>query len=122
MELKKNPAYDIAAPADSEPADYPCAECGGRLLGWPAKENGRIRYYCEHDPLCDNQLPACDACNTALPQRRADAAEAYCSCGARYPGCPQCASGWLVERKGPYSAFLGCIRYPACTGKAQILL
>jgi len=27
--------------------------------------------------------------------------------------CPKC-SGYLVERKGPFSRFLGCSRYPKC--------
>ncbi|MFV0368313.1 MAG: topoisomerase DNA-binding C4 zinc finger domain-containing protein, partial [Hyphomicrobiaceae bacterium] len=34
--------------------------------------------------------------------------------------CPKCSDGWLVERHGPYGDFFGCIRYPDCTGKANV--
>ncbi|WP_232824963.1 topoisomerase DNA-binding C4 zinc finger domain-containing protein [Primorskyibacter marinus] len=26
---------------------------------------------------------------------------------------------WLVERRGRYGAFLGCVRFPDCAGKAK---
>nr|WP_238321233.1 topoisomerase DNA-binding C4 zinc finger domain-containing protein [Thioclava atlantica] len=41
-------------------------------------------------------------------------------CGARPPACPSCKEGWLVERRGRYGAFLGCVRFPDCKGKAKI--
>jgi len=31
--------------------------------------------------------------------------------------CAACKRGTLVKRKGPYGAFYGCSRFPACTGK-----
>ncbi|WP_294106422.1 hypothetical protein [Thiolapillus sp.] len=31
-----------------------------------------------------------------------------------------CSDGWLVERAGCYSRFLGCVRYPKCSGKAKL--
>nr|WP_229704480.1 topoisomerase DNA-binding C4 zinc finger domain-containing protein [Gemmobacter aquaticus] len=40
-------------------------------------------------------------------------------CGASYPTCPECEDGWLVERSGSFGKFLGCVRYPTCTGKAK---
>ena len=33
--------------------------------------------------------------------------------------CPSCDDGWLVERKGRYGRFLGCVRFPACKGKKK---
>jgi hypothetical protein len=42
-----------------------------------------------------------------------------CSCGAEYPSCPECADGWLVERKGRFGKFFGCVNYPKCTGKKR---
>ena len=35
--------------------------------------------------------------------------------------CPQCGVGTLVLRQGPYGRFLGCSRFPACTGTRQLL-
>ncbi|WP_417600099.1 topoisomerase DNA-binding C4 zinc finger domain-containing protein [Pararhodobacter oceanensis] len=41
-------------------------------------------------------------------------------CGAGQPACPSCSQGWLVERKGRYGAFLGCVRFPDCNGKLKV--
>ena len=43
-----------------------------------------------------------------------------CSCGATYPACPKCSDGWLVERPGKWGKFLGCVKYPDCSGKQSI--
>jgi len=118
-ELKKDPDYGIAAPQGAESEAHVCGECGGRLLGVTGKD-GRIWYRCEHVQHCANLLPACPSCETALPRRADGAAEARCGCGASYPSCPECEDGWLVERRGRYGRFLGCVRYPACVGKARI--
>ena len=34
--------------------------------------------------------------------------------------CPRCNEGTLVRRNGRFGEFLGCSRFPACTGKAKI--
>jgi len=34
--------------------------------------------------------------------------------------CPSCGMGVMVERTGPYGAFLACNRFPACTAKMKI--
>lgn len=34
--------------------------------------------------------------------------------------CPGCGQGTLVLRRGPYSEFLGCSRYPACTHTIEL--
>jgi superfamily I DNA/RNA helicase len=34
--------------------------------------------------------------------------------------CPKCKETTLVKRKGPYSEFLGCLRYPRCDYKEKI--
>ncbi|MCA0905433.1 topoisomerase DNA-binding C4 zinc finger domain-containing protein [Ruegeria marisrubri] len=41
-------------------------------------------------------------------------------CGSEYQACPKCQDGWLVERKGRYGKFLGCVKFPRCSGKAKI--
>ena len=33
--------------------------------------------------------------------------------------CPNCMSGRLIERKGPYGKFYGCSRYPNCDFKRK---
>lgn len=100
--------------------EHSCPACGGRML---PKEtgNGRLRFYCAHQRLCGASLPACSVCNREVPVRGGpDGGEMICGCGAKYPSCPSCSDGWLVERKGPYSVFLGCIRYPDCRGRRQL--
>ncbi|MGC8731661.1 MAG: topoisomerase DNA-binding C4 zinc finger domain-containing protein, partial [Halothiobacillaceae bacterium] len=118
-ELRKDPAYGISTAPGAEPEAHVCGECGGRLLGVTGKD-GRIWYRCEHIQHCGNLLPACPSCSKALPRRAEGTGEVRCGCGASYPACPDCQDGWLVERVGRYGKFLGCIRYPACTGKAKI--
>jgi DNA helicase-4 len=118
-ELKKDPAYGIAAPTKVETAEHRCGECGGRLLGVTGKDS-RIWYRCEHVQHCGNLLPACQSCGTALPRRADGTAEVRCACGVNYPKCPECEDGWLVERGGSYGKFLGCVRYPTCVGKAKV--
>lgn len=117
-ELQEDRAYGLAAARDTEPEVEGCGECGGRLLRLSGQD-GRIRYRCEHDQHCGNRLPACSSCGMALPHRR-DGTAALCVCGATYPPCPDCTQGWLIERNGPYGRFLGCVRYPLCSGRASI--
>jgi len=117
-ELRKDPVYGIAAALGAEAKAHVCGECGGRLLGVTGND-GRIWYRCEHVQHCGNLLPACQSCVTALPRRAGETTKARCDCGASYPICPKCSDGWLVERRGRYGRFLGCVRYPACPGKAK---
>lgn len=103
---------------DVEHADHQCGECGGRLLRVRG-EDKRILYRCEHVRYCSTVLPACPACGTSLPRSREGSTDATCRCGASYRSCPKCKDGWLVDRSGRYGGFLGCVRYPDCTGKAR---
>lgn len=34
--------------------------------------------------------------------------------------CDKCGEGLMVRRSGPYSEFLGCSRFPACTNKSKL--
>ena len=119
IELRKDPAYGISTAPGSEPEAHICGECGGRLLGVTGQD-GRIWYSCEHVRHCGNLLPACPSCGTALPRLAAGTSDVRCGCGARYPTCSDCEDGWLVERSGSFGKFLGCVRYPTCTGKAKV--
>lgn len=118
-ELVKDPAYGIVQPPASDQEVHECGECGGRLLSVQGQD-GRTWYRCEHSEHCGNFLPACSECGAALPRRVKGAHQSKCSCGKVHPSCPECADGWLVERTGPHSTFLGCVRYPTCIGKAQL--
>ncbi len=118
-ELRKDPAYGISTAPGTEPEAHVCGECGGRLLGVTGQD-GRIWYRCEHVQHCGNLLPACPSCGTALPRHTEGTSEVRCGCGASYSTCPDCEDGWLVERSGSFGKFLGCVRYPTCTGKAKI--
>jgi len=117
-ELRKDPVYGIAAALGAEARAHDCGECGGRLLGVTGKD-GRSWYRCEHAQHCGNLLPACPSCGTAPPRRSGGTTETRCDCGASYPTCPNCSDDWLVERRGRYGRFLGCVRYPAGMGKAR---
>lgn len=117
-ELKSDPAYTIGAASGPEETSHECGECGGRLIGVTGKDD-RIWYRCEHVQHCGNLLPACASCGTALPRRGDASSDVRCACGASYPSCPECKDGWLVERAGRHGRFLGCVRYPVCTGKGK---
>ena len=117
-ELRKDPAYGVVAAPGADREEHECGECGGRLVGVTGKD-GRVWYRCEHVQHCGNLLPACASCGSALPRSTHGSAEVRCSCGASYPDCPECADGWLVERKSRYGQFLGCVRFPVCTGKSR---
>ncbi len=118
-ELLNNPAYDVASPREAQERTHTCQQCGGRLLYMPGQD-GPGWYRCEHVKLCGNRMSACPSCGVGLPLRQAEGAEQTCSeCGAVQTPCPSCADGWLVERHGKYGAFMGCVRFPDCSGKAK---
>ncbi len=118
-ELLKDPAYDVASPREALNRTHECQKCGGRLLYMPGQD-GPGWYRCEHVKLCGNRMSACPSCGIGLPVREAESDEQICTeCGAAQIPCPSCAEGWLVERHGKYGTFLGCVRFPDCSGKAK---
>ena len=119
-ELRNDPAYGLSTAPGAEPEAHVCGECGGRLLGFTGQD-GRIWYRCEHLQHCGNLLPACLSCGTALPRHAKGTPEVSCVCGASYPTCPKCEDGWLLERNSRFGPFLGCVRFPTCTGKGTSL-
>ena len=119
-ELLSDPEYLTIHHGTAGIAAHRCGACGGRMLA-DASGYGRTSFHCEHKFLCGERLPPCTACGQDLPFKvNTDADHLTCACGARYPACSECDDGWLVERKGRHGKFLGCIRYPACTGTARI--
>lgn len=119
-ELLKEPKYGVSSPKEAAERTHTCQQCEGRLLYMPGNE-GPGWYRCEHVKLCGNRMPACPACGTGLPIRVAAQIEMTCSdCGAAQQSCPTCPDGWLVERRGRFGPFLGCVRFPDCSGKTKI--
>jgi DNA helicase-4 len=120
-EIKANQKSIVALATRAEPRDYECGECGGRLLKIVG-HGRRVRYRCEHSGYCENVLPACSACGTGLPIRPPGSAVAQCGCGAAFQLCPdpECNHGWLVPRSGRFGNFLGCVRYPTCSGSIRL--
>lgn len=118
-ELIKDRSYGVVSGDYSQTIVHECGECGGRLLDVRGKD-GRTLYQCEHVQHCGNSLPACSSCGVGLPVRSNGSAETRCNCSASYRPCPECKSGWLIERSGRYGAFLSCVRYPVCEGKAKV--
>ena len=118
-ELLDDPEYGVVGSATLDQVNHTCGECGGHLLAFPTKD-GRTWYRCEHADLCGFTLNACSECGSGLPEERDKLEVKTCTCGAEYPSCPQCENGWLVERRGRYGPFLGCVSYPRCKGKMKI--
>lgn len=119
-ELMKDPDYGVISPQDVSERTHSCLQCAGRLIFMPGQD-GPGWYRCEHVKLCGNRMSACPACGVGLPIRDAEKSNQTCSeCGAVQQSCPTCQDGWLVERRGRYGAFLGCIRFPDCDGKAKV--
>ncbi len=118
-ELMKEPDFGVVVPLEAQKHTHTCPACGGRLLHMPGKD-GRDWYRCEHVKLCGSRMPACPACGVGLPVRSQVSGDLVCGdCGEIQPACPSCDAGWLVERRGRYGAFLGCVRFPDCDGKAK---
>ncbi|WP_254429231.1 UvrD-helicase domain-containing protein [Ruegeria sp. HKCCD7221] len=117
-ELLEDPEYGIFGEREFQQENHICGECGGHLLAFPTKD-GRFWYRCEHAELCGFTISACSCCGTGLPTRVEGSKLMKCTCGAEYPSCPACENGWLVERKGRYGSFLGCVSFPRCKGKAK---
>lgn len=119
-ELMKEPEFGVVVPLEAQKHTHTCPGCGGRLLHMPGND-GRDWYRCEHVKLCGSRMPACPACGVGLPVRSRVSGDLVCGdCGETQPTCPSCDAGWLVERRGRYGAFLGCVRFPDCDGKAKM--
>ncbi|MGB5212478.1 MAG: 3'-5' exonuclease [Anderseniella sp.] len=119
-ELVKNAEYGAIELGEPNIAEHRCGSCGGRMLGQTSKK-GVVYFSCEHKVLCGEMLRPCSTCGRDLPlANKADPAQMVCNCGAKFPACPECSDGWLVERKGRYGKFLGCVKYPECKGSRQI--
>ncbi len=118
-ELLDQPEYRVVRASGQNQRNHACGECGGHLLAFPKKDGGTW-YRCEHTDLCGNIVNPCGKCGSDIPQRQAKSDWLKCSCGAEYLSCPSCDDGWLVDRKGRYGAFLGCVRYPKCNGKRKV--
>lgn len=99
---------------------HPCLQRGGRLLYMPGQDDPGW-YRCKHLKLCGSRMSAYPACGIGLPIPNNETGNHRCSeCGAEQPACPTCQNGWLIERRGRYGAFFGCVRFPDCSGKAKL--
>ena len=119
-ELVENPEYGVVELGEAGIAEHRCGACGGRMLSQASKKE-YLYFQCEHRKLCGEMLRPCNVCGKDLPiESKAKPGNLVCSCGSTFPACPECSDGWLVERKGKWGEFLGCVKYPACTGKKTI--
>ena len=119
-ESVKNAEYGAIELGEPNIAEHRCGSCGGRMLGQTSKK-GVVYFSCEHKVLCGEMLRPCSACGRDLPViNNVNPDQFVCNCGAEFPACPECSDGWLVERKGRYGKFLGCVKYPECKGSRQI--
>lgn len=112
-ELLEDEGYGVVEMERTKHRRYRCPRCEGHMVS-----NGKSRYFCEHRKHCGASLPACPACGIGLPLRNERKPTTYqCECGAVFPACPGCVDGWLVERRGKFGRFLGCVNYPSCKGR-----
>jgi DNA helicase-4 len=119
-ELVENPEYEAFELGEAGVALHRCSACGGRMLSQTSKK-GNVYFQCEHRRLCGEMLRPCSECGKDLPVAdKAQPGQFLCSCGAIFPACPECSDGWLVERKGKWGKFLGCVKYPDCNGTQNI--
>lgn len=119
-EIRESQRHILAQSGHIDPPVHECGECGGRLVEVRGKD-GRVWYRCEHDGLCDNFLPGCAVCGAGLPRHSSGSPEVKCQCGAVFHDCPapECNDGWLVQKSGRFGDFLGCVRFPTCSGSAR---
>ena len=118
-ELMSDREYSVVGPQDAIERTHVCQQCGGRLLYMPG-QHGPSWYRCEHVKLCGNRMSACPDFGTGLPLGKASSDAKTCpECDAVQKSCSSCSDGWLVERKGRYGRFLGCVRFPNCDGKEK---
>jgi DNA helicase-4 len=120
-EMLKEPEYLVADHTGPTHHKHICGECGGNLLAFH-KKNGGMWYRCEHEKLCGNTMNSCGVCGLDIPKIKQNSNLLRCSCGEEYQACPSldCCDGWLVERNSRFGQFLGCAKYPKCSGKLQL--
>jgi DNA helicase-4 len=120
-ELVENTDYGVVELGEAGISAHRCGACGGRMISQTSKK-GTPYFQCEHRKLCGEMLRPCNVCGKDLPvEDKADPGNLVCSCGASFPACPECSDGWLVERPGKWGKFLGCVKYPDCLGKQNII-
>ena len=100
-----------------------CPKCESLMIERVNKKTDKKFLSCSHYPRCSGTYPSCPDC-TEGALRRVDG-DVKCSNNDCNPGsqvCPQCETGILVERTGPYSTFLGCSEfgYAGCTHRESL--
>nr|WP_299376619.1 3'-5' exonuclease [uncultured Kiloniella sp.] len=120
-ELIDRSAYETIELGRSGITKVKCPSCNSRILLKTGK-NGRAYLSCEHHSLCNQILRPCNSCGKSLPitDETNPNLKVCRDCGAEFLCCPECNEGWLLERKGRYGKFLGCVRYPECEGKQKL--
>ena len=92
--------------------DASCPVCKKGQLVRRKDPNSRTFFGCSNYPYCEHTEPACPACGTGRPE--SEGGTVHCpACGQVIEQCARC-DGWLTERTGKHSTFLGCTNYPNC--------
>lgn len=95
-----------------------CPDCACGTLVQRSSDYGRF-FGCSQYPGCQVLLPVCPQDGCVQPLLRRKASLVCPSCSFRLEACPQCETGWLVEREGRFGRFLGCRNYrssgPSCS-------
>jgi DNA topoisomerase-3 len=97
------PAKSTSAGAPS--ATLPCPVCQQPLV----RRKGTKGYFwgCSHYPACRGSLPD-EKEKPAKPNKKTT------TTGGVTLACPQCTTGYLVNRSGSRGPFWGCSQFPAC--------
>ncbi len=93
-----------------EPTDIACDKCGAPMV---------VRWGTNGSFLACSAYPACK--NTREFRKDADGRIQVIQPEQRSETCPVCNSP-MVVRQSKFGAFLGCSRYPECTGTLPLLL
>lgn len=109
-EIADDPVLDLAMAA---PDDYPNAE--ERRLFYVALTRARHQVVLLTEPGKESTFVV-----ELLRDKLIVSADEDIEEEAHSRVCDECGDGMMVRRSGPYGAFLGCSRFPACTNRAKL--
>jgi DNA helicase-4 len=90
----------------------PCPRCRAGTMRLGDGVRGRI-LECSNRTDCTHWVVPCSACGNGLLEPTSKSLFRCDTCRATPERCPRCGTGVLVQRQGPYGAFLGCSHYGA---------
>ena len=105
--------YDVDFFGREPGGEVACPVCIEGYLVPRKNSNNRSTFYsCTNWPGCHGTQPSCPNCGSGLPVKK-DGKFICRDCGQQAVDCPEC-DGWLLQKRGPYGAFVGCANWSEC--------